>query len=355
VTPARGSVWPIAAVAALVGAALCGGVLAVTGSLSPGAGEPVVEKVAVTPIVANPVLEPGEQESVAVLAERLAPAVVHLVVTTESGTAPASGVIVRDDGLVFTSAREVADATSISVVLGDGRRVEGELVGVDLPTDVGVLSIDASGLSVAVLGTSDDLAVGSPAMALGWPTENASQPSVTTGVVSALEHRLDANGESLHGLIQTDAPIEPAWSGGPLVDATGAVIGITTDLAGGEAGFGFATPIDLVRRVARELIETGTVARSWLGIEGADLSMAEADRLGLPGGAAVESVLDGSPADEGGLQRGDVITWVGGHRVVSSSGLVVAMREHEPGEQVDVTYWRDGRRYEVTLTLVERP
>jgi S1-C subfamily serine protease len=218
-----------------------------------------------------------------------------------------------------------------------------------------VLSIDADDLTVAVLGTSAELAVGSPAMALGWPTENASQPSVTTGVVSAVEHRLDADGASLHGLIQTDAPIETAWSGGPLVDASGAVIGITTDLAGGEVGFGFATPIDLVRRVAQELIDSGTVARGWLGIEGADLSMAEADRMGLPGGATVETVLSGSPADQGGLQPDDVITGVGGHRVVSSSGLVVAMRQHKPGEQVAVTYWRDGRRHEVTLTLVERP
>jgi putative serine protease PepD len=334
---------------------LCGGALAVSGALSRGPAESIVEKVAVTPVVSAPLIGPQEDGGVTALAERLAPAVVHLVVTSDSGTTPASGVVVRDDGLVYTSAHEVAEATSISVVLADGRRTDGELVGADLPTDVAVIAIEADDLTVAVLGSSADLAVGSPAMAVGWPTDGAAQPSVTTGVVSAVEHRLDAQGESLHGLIQTDAPIEPAWSGGPLVDASGAVIGITTDLAGADTGFGFATPIDLVRRVAQELVDSGTVARGWLGIEGADLSMAEAQRMGVPGGAAVEAVRRGSPAAISGMEADDVITEVGGHRVASSSGLVVAMRHHKPGEEVVITYWRDGRRHELTLTLVQQP
>jgi S1-C subfamily serine protease len=355
-TPARadrGSIWPVAAVAGLVGAALCGSVLAVTGTLAGPQVEPVVEKVAVTPIVSTPLIE--DEQGVAALAEALAPSVVHLVVTGEAGTTPASGVVVRDDGLIFTSAHEVADATSIAVVLSDGRRYEGDLVGADLPTDVAVVAIEARDLSVAVLGSSADLTVGSSAMALGWPTEGADQPSVTTGVVSAVEHRLDAGGRSLHGLIQTDAPIEPAWSGGPLVDAYGAVIGITTDLAGGEAGFGFATPIDLVRRVADELLESGTVARGWLGIEGTDLTMSETERMGVPGGARVVEVMGGSPAARAGLVADDVVISVGGHAVDSSSGLVLAMRHHKPGEDVAITYWRDGRTHEVTLTLDEHP
>jgi S1-C subfamily serine protease len=349
----RGSIWPVAAVAGLVGAALCGSVLAVTGTLAGPQVEPVVEKVAVTPIVSTPLIE-GDQ-GVAALAEALAPSVVHLVVTRESGTTPASGVVVRDDGLIFTSAHEVVEATSVAVVLSDGRRYEGDVVGADLPTDVAVVAIEARDLSVAVLGSSADLTVGSPAIALGWPTDGADQPSVTTGVVSAVAHRLDAGGRSLHGLIQTDAPIEPAWSGGPLVDAYGAVIGITTDLAGGEAGFGFATPIDLVRTVADELLESGTVARGWLGIEGADLTMAEAERMGVPGGATVVDVMSGSPAARAGLEPDDVVTEVGGHAVDSSSGLVLAMRHHKPGEDVAITYWRDGRTHEVTLTLDEHP
>jgi S1-C subfamily serine protease len=192
-------------------------------------------------------------------------------------------------------------------------------------------------------------------MALGWSAGSGGQPSVTTGVVSAVDHRLDAEGESLHGLIQTDAPIEPAWSGGPLVDANGAVIGITTDLAGAEAGFGFATPIDLVRRVAAELIASGKVAHGWLGIECTDLLMADARRMGVPGGATVRQVRAGSPADRVGVRPDDVITAVGGHTVTSSSGLVLAMRHHRPGDAVVLAYLRDGRPHEVTVTVDQHP
>lgn len=351
-TGERPAVWPIAVLAGLMGAVLCGGVLAVTGSLTPEAGRPVVEKVALTPIVSTPSL-PGP-EGIAAVADRLGPAVVHLVITADDGTTPASGVIIRDDGLLFTSAHEVVGAQSITVELADGRRLDGRLVGADLPTDVAVVSIDAEDLDVAVMGTAADLELGAPTLALGWPT-GGGELAVTTGVVSALDRRLDVDGQSLHGLIQTDAPIESAWSGGPLVDANGAVIGITTDLAGGRAGFGFATPIDLVRRVATQLIESGRVAHGWLGIEGADLPMAEAERMGLSGGAMVRQVAAGSPAERSGLRPADVITEVGDRPVASSSALVVAMRHHQPGDEVVVGYWRDGRHAEMTVTIDEHP
>ena len=347
----RSSVWPIAAVAGLVGAALCGGVLAATGTLSTEDGRRVVEKVAVTPVMSSPSL--GGEQGVAALVDKLGPTVVRLLITTPAGTAPASGVIFRDDGLLYTSAHEVAAATRIAVLLPDGRRFDGRLVGADLPTDVAVVSIDARGLAVAVLGTSDDLEVGSATLAVG-SAGSGRDPSVTTGIVSALDRRLDVEGESLHGLIQTDAPIEAAWAGGPLVDASGAVIGITTDM-GGDRGFCFATPIDLVRRMADELLASGRITHAWLGIEGADLAEVEADRMGLSGGATVRKVMPGSPADQSGLAPADVITDVGGHTVASSSGLVLAMRQHKPGDEVVVGYWRDGRHHETTVTIAPKP
>lgn len=352
-TGGRDATWPIALIAGFVGAALCGGVLGVTGALSNESGGRVVEKVAMTPVVSSPMVH-GER-GVAALAERAGPTIVRLLVTTATGTAPASGVVYRDDGLVLTSAHEVIDARAISVRLHDGRTFEGELVGADLPTDVAVVSIDTDGLMVAILGSSADLSVGTLAIAIGSPSHQGADPSVSTGVVSAIERRLDVEGESLHGMIQTDAPIEAGWSGGPLVDATGAVVGISTDLAGQRAGFGFATPIDLVRIMADELVAWGKVAHVWLGIEGADLPADQADVMGLPGGAAVQRVAPGSPAADAGLTAHDVITEVGGDRVSSSSGLVVAVRRHKPGEQVVVGYWRDGRHHETTVTIHARP
>jgi S1-C subfamily serine protease len=182
-----------------------------------------------------------------------------------------------------------------------------------------------------------------------------SDPPVTTGVVSALDRRLDLDGESLHGLIQTDAPIEATWSGGPLVDASGAVIGITTDMGGERSGFCFATPIDLVRQMADELLAEGKVSHGWLGIEGVDVAEHESGAMGRRGGATVRKVMAGSPADRGGLAPDDVITELGSRPVSSSSGLVVAMRRHKPGDEVVIGYWRDGQHHEATVTVERHP
>jgi S1-C subfamily serine protease len=346
----RSPVWPIALVAGFVGAALCGGVLAVTGQLSVDP-EQVIERVNVTPNVPSNLLsDPADFDA---LKDKVSPSVVRLAVKTGDVESHACGVLVRDDGVVLTSAHEVAGATTITVRLADGRQMEGHLVGVDLPTDVGVVTIAASDLTVAVLGSTDDLEPGETTMAICANKEG--QAVVSTGVISALGRRLDVDGESLHGLIQTDAPIESAWSGGPLVDATGAVIGITTDLAGDQSQFGFATPIDLMRGLADELLASGKVTHGWLGVEMADLTDEEAEAIGFDGGAEVHRVMPGSPADASGLSEGDVITAFGGIRVRSSSDLVVALRWHKPGDVVLVRYLRDGHRHEVDVTIERVP
>jgi serine protease Do len=313
----------------------------------------VLQKVALTPVVSSPMVT--DDHSVAVLADQLRPVVATVLVTLEDGSTSATAVVFRDDGVLLTSAHALVGAERVRVVLDDGRRYEGTVLGTDLPTDVAVIAIDAKGLPVAVLGHSADLAVGVPVVALGGPSEVDGAPPVATGVISALERRLDVAGTSLHGLVQTDAPVGLRWSGGPLVDASGAVIGLTTGLAGEGAGFGFATPIDVVRRAAEQLLTAGRVAHAWLGIEGADLSAAKAEAMGLPGGAVVQRVVTGSPAASGGLQPGDVITDIDGRSVSSSSGLVVAMRHQSPGQDVTVGYWRDGTRRETRVTCDDQP
>ncbi|MGK2949985.1 MAG: S1C family serine protease [Acidimicrobiales bacterium] len=349
------SPWPVAVTAALVGAALASSVLAATGTFGRTTVEPAVEKVAVTPVVSSPML-PGDR-GVPALAERVSPSIVRVVVHGSDDTAKVvSGVVFRTDGLVLTSANELAGSRSIAVVLHDGERHEAEVVGTDLATDVAVVRIDATGLPVAVLGSSGSLQVGTPAVAFGCPQGEGEAPRLTTGVVSALDRRVVAHGVALHGMIQTDAPIEAAAAGGPLVDAHGAVVGITTAVTGAQgAGFGYATPIDLVARVAEQLVHSGQAVHSWLGVEGADLSMAEADALGLPGGALVNQVAAGSPAASGGLHSGDVIVGVEGTEVASSSDLVVLVREHRPGDTITVTYHRAGRPREASVTLSQRP
>ena len=354
--PARPTAVTAALIAGLAGAALTTGVIAVTGSLSPRVIErQVVEKVAVTPVVSSPMLR-GERGVVGV-AERLSPAIVRLDVDTTRGEATGSGVLFRDDGLLLTSAHVVAGASAISVLFADGRRLDGHLVGFDLPTDVALVDVEGTGFAVAVLGTAEHLEVGAPTIAIGSPLGLDGGPSVTTGVISALDRRIDTvEGEPLHGMIQTDAPVAPGSSGGALVDASGAVIGIMTAVAAEPGGrFGFATPIDLAHRVADQLLSAGEITHGWLGVEGADLTTEEAKALSIAGGARVRRILPGSPAAAFGLAVDDVITEVDDVPIRSISNLIVQLRLSDPGNDVVIGYWRAGRHASITVRLTKRP
>lgn len=354
-TGASRATWPLALVAGLAGAVLSTGVIAVTGRLSPQVIErQVVERVAVTPVVSSPMVR-GDRGVVAVAAQ-LSPAIVRLDVERDDGTATGSGVLFRDDGMVLTSAHVVEDAASISVRLANGRSLSGRLVGIDSITDIAVVHVDADGLPTAVLGSAKALEVGAPAVAIGSPLGLKGGPSVTTGVISAVERTVDGPTGPLHGMIQTDAPIAPGSSGGALVDTTGAVVGIIT-AAAGEAGgrFGFATPIDIAHRVAVELVESGVARHSWIGVEGVDLTNEQARSMGVAGGALVRNLVGDGPAAAAGLKQNDVITEIDGRPIMSMPALVVELREHRPGDRVTVGYWRAGEHGEASATLIDRP
>jgi len=351
----RPASWATVAVAGLAGAALSAGAIAATGSLWPRIVErQIIEKVAVTPVVSSPMI--GGERGVDAVAERVSAAIVRLDVERPSGGATGSGVLYRDDGLILTSAQVVAGATTIGVVLQDGRRLEGRLVGLDLVTDVALLDLVGDDFPVAVLGTAEGLKVGEPTISIGWPLGSATPASVTTGVISALGRRLDmADGVPLHGMIQTDAPIAPGASGGALVDSSGSVIGITTAASeGAGGGFCFATPIDIAHRVAEQLLATGRMVHGWLGVDGAELTVAQATQVGKAG-ARIERVASGSPAARAGLLAGDVITELDAHRIDSVPALVVQLRAHEPGDIVVVGYWRAGVNERVTIVLGQLP
>jgi S1-C subfamily serine protease len=358
---ARGSAWTVVLAAGVAGAVLAAGLLALSGHISERIVErPVVEKVAVTPIVSAPTIRGDSASGVAEIVRRLDPAVARLELSSPSGGTTGSGVVFRDDGMVLTSAHLVDEATKVGVRLSDGRRFAGRLVGLDLLTDVAVIDIDATDLPVAVLGTAKGLEVGALAVAVGARQSAGTGPAATTGVISDLRHTLGTSGgAALHGLLQTDAPIAATTSGGPLVDTAGCVIGIVTAFDGDDSGeatrFGFATPIDLAHRVALQLIDEGRARHGWLGIEGTDLSDDDAAAIGVDGGAKVREVDRGSPADRAGIGSDDVITEVDGRPVESMPGLAVEMREHEPGDDVTVGYWRDGDHRETTVRVGERP
>jgi len=181
---------------------------------------------------------------------------------------------------------------------------------------------------------------------------------VTVGVVSALHRRLDTrSGPPLLDMIQTDAPISPGSSGGALLDANGAVIGLTTAVAttDGAQGLGFATPIDVARSSADQLIAGGKVEHVWLGIEGTDVDPTTAKNMSIDGGALVGKVVQGSPADKSGLQARDVIVAVDGQAVKTMGALVVALRGRTPGSSISLDVRRGNDTKHMKVGLVERP
>jgi S1-C subfamily serine protease len=355
----RSPVWLVLA-AGVAGALVTLGVLALLGRLGEGEdrADPAVIREAARPAAA-PV---AGSASVVRIAEEVRPAIAKVRVRGDDAASSGSAVLYRDDGHLLTNAHVVEGADAIEVSLADGSMHEASVVGTDQLTDIAVLRIataaDGRPYPTAVLGTAVDLAVGQPVVAIGSPLGLAGGSSVTTGVVSALGREVEAEGTSLLDMVQTDAAISPGSSGGALVDGTGAVIGITTAVGVSEVGaegLGFAVPVDVARSVAEEIITTGRAVHVWLGVTGSDLDRRSAEDLGVRGGARVEQVVDGSPADEAGVVPSDVVVAVEEEPVASMSALVIALRERDPGDEVALEVLRDGDRRQVTVALVERP
>jgi S1-C subfamily serine protease len=296
----------------------------------------------------------------------------------EDGTASGSGFVIDDEGHILTNAHVVAGARSIEVKLGEEEDpVEAELVGRDTSTDVAVLEVDPdqAELHPVTLGSSSELQVGDPVVAIGNPF--GLERTVTTGIVSALQRQIEApNGFTISDVIQTDAAINPGNSGGALLDQSGAVIGINSQIAtaggGGSVGVGFAVPIDTARDVANQILDTGGVEHAFLGISGTDITPEVADALNLrvDEGALVGRVVPGGPADEAGIRGGEqevavggqqllaggeVITAVDGEPVSGMDDVIAAVNTKQAGDEVTLQVQRDGETHDVTAELGERP
>ena len=352
------NVFAIAGLAGVIGALMTAGLIAAIGGFN-GRVHPVrsVERVAAASVVkTSNTLAAGS--SVVSVAQRLRPAIVEVRATTGNGQkVSGSGVAFRTDGHILTNRHVVEGASNVIVIASDGRSLAAKIVGTDADTDVAVLKVD-SDMPVAVLGTTSGLQVGQQAIAIGSPLGLSGGPSVTVGVVSALGRRIDSEGGApLVDMIQTDAPISPGSSGGALVDSEGNVIGITTAIAVSEVGaegLGFATPIDIARDVAEQLLSTGHVVHVWLGVRGEDLELSMAKSLGLTGGALVNEVTKDSPADVAGLHPQDIITTVNGKHVSGIADVIVNVRTRKVGEIVKVVVWREGKPHTFAVTLKER-
>jgi putative serine protease PepD len=269
-------------------------------------------------------------------------------------TATGTGFVVDGKGHIVTAAHVVDGASSISVKFQDGTTRTARLLGTDNATDVAVLSVDASGLTLhpLTLGSSAALDIGDEVAAIGDPF--AYERSLSTGIVSGLDRTISApNGFTVAHAIQTDAALNPGNSGGPVLDAGGKVIGIVDQIATNgssqtSSGVGFAVPIDLVRSELAQLEAGKTVRHAYLGV-----STSTAD--GSATGALVSSVTRGGPAADAGVRSGDVVIALGTTPIRGTNDLVAAIATHKPGDRVALAVRRGSQTVELTVTLGTQP
>lgn len=265
-----------------------------------------------------------------------------------------SGVIVdAGEGLVLTNSHVIDQADRILITQQDGRQEPAEVVGVDPATDIALLRIAANGLQAAPLGDSDLLQVGDLVFAIGNPFGLGQ--TVTSGIVSALGRTGISRG-GYEDFIQTDASINPGNSGGALVDSRGRLIGINTAIlsrSGGNIGIGFAVPSNLARAVMEQLVAHGRVERGRIGVAIQDLTPELAEGFGLAGqsGALITAVEPGSPAEKGGLRRGDLVVAVDGEAIRSAANLRTRVGLLRIGQSLRLRVLRDGRAREVELRV----
>jgi putative serine protease PepD len=294
------------------------------------------------------------------VAARALPTVVTIQAQGATGAGTGSGEVIRSDGYVLTNDHVIAPAGStgqVRVVLDDGTSLPARIQGRDPATDLAVLKVDSDrALTVIRTGSSADLVVGQPVVALGAPLGLSS--TVTTGVVSALDRIVRVPSEVvgsalLAAAIQTDAAINPGNSGGALVDCEARLIGVPTAGAavpeggGGSIGIGFAIPVDSALRIADQLISTGSVRHAYVGLEVAPFPPQASEQEGL----FVLAATPGGPAAAAGLRAGDVITALDGERVSDADQLDVVSVTRAPGDRLRVTYRRDGNTAGATVTL----
>lgn len=273
--------------------------------------------------------------------------------------ASGSGFILTADGYILTNYHVVENSDSITVSLYDGTSYDATLVGCDDSNDIAVLKVEAENLMPVVLGDSENLNVGDQVVAIGNPLGELTF-SLTTGVVSALDREITLSSNVTMELIQTDCAINSGNSGGALFNLYGEVIGITnakysSSGSSSEASIdniGFAIPMNHVKSIVKSIIETGSITKPYIGVSVTNVS-SEAQNYGLPAGAAVYSVVEGSPAEEAGLVANDIITEVNGTEITSSSELVDYVGEREVGEELRLRIYRQGEQMELTLTVGE--
>ena len=307
----------------------------------------------------SPEKKKGEALSLIEINKKVKDSVVGILIATKSGEETefsGSGFIISENGYIITNEHVVSDAAQVKVVLSDGiTEYQAVIVGKDSQADLAILKVEAKGLAAAVIGDSGELEVGETVVAIGNPYGMVLAGSMTDGIVSALNRKIEING-SFMTLIQTNASINPGNSGGPLVNAYGQVVGICSSklVATNYEGIGFAIPINDVVNLADELINYGHIrTRAYIGIMGYDLAEDYCEYHGIPQGVYVSYVDPNCEAAKKGMKEGDIIIGFNGQEISSMAQLNELKNEFRPGDTVKVKVWRDEKELEFEITLQE--
>jgi len=348
----------VAPVAALLAAGVVGGLASVAAWEAIDTDSTTTVSAAAA---AEPVSSSSTQSSIASIVQTALPSVVEIKVegSAESPSDPfpapsprvqglGSGWVFDDAGHVVTNEHVVNGAENVTVVFQDGTEVPARVVGTDPSTDVAVLELEEEHESAPLpLGSTSSLQLGDTVIAIGSPL--GLQGTVTAGIVSGLGRDIQApNQFTIDGAVQTDAALNHGNSGGPLLDASGRVVGMNAQIAsetGANSGIGYAIPVETVEQIADQLIASGKVEHPYLGVVIEDTES----------GARIVEVRSGGPADEAGVRQGDVVTGVAGSEIESADELRQAVAERKPGDSLELTVERDGETRTVTVELGTRP
>lgn len=356
-----------------IGGGMAAGATAMWNTAAPASG--TVQTTQYTPVIVN---NPDSVSAVTAAAQKASPSVVTISASSGTSGGTGSGIILDASGYILTNTHVVtldgqAANAAIEVRTSDGNVYPGTIVGTDPLSDLAVVQITAPGLVAAALGDSGKVNVGDTAIAIGAPLGLSG--TVTDGIVSAANRTIETASSATSAqqnassaaqdsisinVIQTDAAINPGNSGGPLVNANGEIIGVNVAIASagstssssaqaGNIGVGFSIPINDAKRVAQEIIATGTATHGQLGVSVRDKASGASSEFAA--GAEASSVSPGSAADKAGLKAGDVITGLGGRSVTDASELTAATREQAAGATVTVTFVRDGQEKSTDVTL----
>ncbi|HUJ65910.1 MAG TPA: trypsin-like peptidase domain-containing protein [Acidimicrobiales bacterium] len=305
------------------------------------------------------------------VANDVLPSVVTISARGSSGAGTGSGEVIRSNGYILTNNHVISIAASggsVQVLFSDGLSAPATITGRDPATDLAVIKVDEQNLPVIPFASSNDLVVGQPVVVLGAPLGLSS--TVTSGIVSALDRTIEVPGDNgqnalLVGAVQTDAAINPGNSGGSMTNCSGDLIGVPSagatvpneagQSSAGSVGIGFAIPSNLAQMVSNEIIETGGVTHAYFGMSVAPIPPAVAAKAGTSPGLFVVSVSPGGPAQEAGLQEGDVITEINGEPATDANQLYSLTLTQRAGETVSITYERDGHSTQTKITLGSEP